>query len=227
MRKPWVRSRRKRCVLRQPILTRHVTFFFFSFLQKWLSLSLLLFSPHLISPSLNQTHDLHGRSFKAQHKPPTPLPWPKLHSLTHSCRREPPLGWPHFPLPPTPCEQQPPPPPQNPLNHHHHNLENHTKLISNTNPYETHKPMTQNQPPTDGKPTKPSKTATQTTTAHACRRPLHHHRAHLRFDWKKPTEMAWSTAWPTTTTTVWSMVLAWSFKKNEEERKKKNERGRE
>ena len=45
---------------------------------------LFLFSPHLISPSLNQTHNLHGRSFKAQHKPPSPLPWPKLQSSTQA-----------------------------------------------------------------------------------------------------------------------------------------------
>ena len=46
------------------------------------SLPLFLFSPRPISPSLNQTQDLHGWSFKAQHKPPTPLSWLKLHNST-------------------------------------------------------------------------------------------------------------------------------------------------
>ena len=217
----------------KPILTRHVTFFFFKS-KKIKPQASLLFSPHLISPSLNQTHDLHGRSIKAQHKPPTPLPWPKLHGSTNSCRRKPPLGWPHFPLPPTHCEQ-PPPPPQthnNNNNHHHHK----THLITTTtnwktkqNPYQTqthmkptnpwpkinHQQMGNPQNPARQQPKPPPHThaAVHCTTI-----------AHLRFDPQKPTETVWSAAWPTTTTTTttaWSMVLAWCFKKNEEERKKK------
>ena len=107
LRKHWVRSWRKMCVLHQPILTCHVTFFFFfSRNLKPLCSSLL---PCLISPSLNQTHDLHGRSFKAQHKPPTPLPWPKLHGSTNSCRCEPPLNSTPFLLYPANPHRQPPP----------------------------------------------------------------------------------------------------------------------
>ncbi|KAL4626033.1 hypothetical protein ACB092_05G066300 [Castanea dentata] len=71
-------------------------------------LSSLLFFPLLISPSLNQTHDLHGWSFKAQHKPPTQLPWPKLHGSTNSCRRESPLNSTPFLLYPANPHRQPP-----------------------------------------------------------------------------------------------------------------------
>ena len=90
-----------------PNLPRH----YFFFLQKRLSLKPLFSSllPCLISPSLNQTHDLHGRSFKAQHKPPTPLPWPKLHGSTNSCRCEPPLNSTPFLLYPANPHRQPPP----------------------------------------------------------------------------------------------------------------------
>ena len=67
----WVRSWRKRCVLRQPILTRHVTkiFFFFSSLKPWtLSPSVSLLS----SPDLSISGSY-----------PWP-PWPELQSSTQA-----------------------------------------------------------------------------------------------------------------------------------------------
>ena len=101
-RKHWVRSWCKTCVLRQLILTRHVTIFFF-FSAKTLCLkplSLSLFSPHLISPSLNQTHNLHGQSFKAQHKPLVSRPKfkPPLATTTNHSSKKTSIVTP-FPLP--------------------------------------------------------------------------------------------------------------------------------
>ena len=92
MRKHWVRSWCKTCVLRHAILTRHVTIFFFQ--QKYYALSLspslsslLTWSLHLwIKPTtsmagaskLNTSHNhhCHGWSFKAQHKPL--VSWPEF-----------------------------------------------------------------------------------------------------------------------------------------------------